>query len=88
MPNPYRDVLARIERELSKYPVEYVFGHGGKHPFVDIRHSASGRSARVYFPGSPGSSFVGKQAAGVLRRAIRAMGVSAHGDHTIQHQSL
>ena len=62
-----------ILAEIEKYPVDHIFGIGGKHPFVTII-ADDGRTRRVTYPGTPSDSHRGRRnmVAGI-RRALRAL---------------
>ena len=70
-----RDLMQSITTELDRYPVTHKFGHGGKHPYVQIETRAGG-VFKVPFSGTPTSvARAMLNTRTLLRRVLRENGV-------------
>jgi hypothetical protein len=73
------DTRSMIRKELSNYPVDYVFGQGGKHPFVRIASTADpDRWTKVPFAGTPNGHNLYNIRSNI-RQALRDIGISRCG---------
>jgi hypothetical protein len=64
-----------IREMLTRYPVTFTFGHGGRHPYVEIE-TQDRRTTKVRFSGSNGSTFSVIKVRGDVRRALSRLGVA------------
>jgi hypothetical protein len=69
------DVRRAIRDLLSGYPVEFNFGMGGRHPFVEIE-TPDRRRRKITFTGSRGSSWSRLRVQADLRRTLKELGVA------------